>query len=81
MRFRIKILSSSVRTDWRVFDVETRSRIDAVLQGAAMVCGEPFAPQDFEHKSLSRVWQMPMRFAVAHKRLESLEFKFLIECV
>ncbi len=81
MRFRIEILNSSVQTDTRLFDVETRGRVDASLEAAATVCGKPFEANDFKHESVFSFLRPPHTFAVKHKRLEALKFKFRIEPV
>ena len=79
MRFRVKILESSVKTGARLFDVEAEGRIEALIKAAVNIASVPFDAQDFRVEPLKYFFQKQDLFSVAHKRLEWLKFKIQIE--
>ncbi len=82
MRFRVEIISSSVRTDTRLFDVEATGKIDALVTAVRNIVGrEPFEVRDFTVERLNWFFQEQNLYAVAHLRLDWLKFKFRIEPV
>ena len=68
--YRIKILSVSIKTDIRLFDVQATHTSDAVRKGASVIFG--LDESDFEFVKTSGFFSLYPRFEVAHKRMKLL---------
>lgn len=81
-RYRLKVLSATVSTDLRLFDVESGSICDALPREGVMIFGCPFVDEDFDFAVMRNFgFAHGSTYRVFHKSLATLSCQLHVEIV